>query len=85
MLTPRVRKAVDWVVGSALILFGIAAGLVPVLPGWLFVVAGLAVLSSHSHWARRLHERFHGFGTRVRKTVWGRRTDSSTNGRQPDE
>lgn len=81
MLTPKVRKVVDWIGGSALILFGIAAGLVPMLPGWLFVLAGLAVLSSHSRWARALHEKLHNLGVRARRTVWRGGTDPQKAGR----
>ena len=85
MLKPRARKVLDWVVGSTLILFGIAAGPIPLLQGWLFVLAGLAVLSSHSPWARKLHETFQQFGRRVRQKIWTRRVESSTRDGRDDE
>jgi len=85
VLKPKVRKLVDWIVGAALIMFGIAAGLVPMLPGWLFVLAGLAVLSSHSRWARTLHDRLLSLGRRARKTVWRDGTDPRKDGRQSEE
>ncbi len=56
-MTTRLRKAVDWSVGLALIALGIVGGFVPLVQGWIFVLAGLAVLSSHSAVARRIHER----------------------------
>ena len=55
-LSPRARKIVDWVVGLALIGIGIVGGFVPILQGWVFILAGLAVLSSHSRWARAIYE-----------------------------
>ena len=75
MLNPRVRKILDWVLGLALLLLGAAGWLLPVLPGWIFVLAGLAVLSSHSRWARALHARLQRFGRSVRQKVSGRRDD----------
>jgi uncharacterized protein (TIGR02611 family) len=41
------------VVGSVLILVGIAGLALPVLPGWLLIIAGLAVLSTEYAWAER--------------------------------
>jgi len=64
---PRpVRKAVDWVLGLSLIAAGVVLGFVPVLQGWVLVLAGLAVLSSHSRLAHRLYERAKGIGRVVR-------------------
>lgn len=76
MLSPRVRKAFDWTLGLLLVLLGIVGWVLPVLPGWIFVLAGLAVLSSHSRWARALHVRFQRFGRDVRDKVTGRRIES---------
>jgi len=84
LLNPKIRKALDWFVGSALILLGIVGGLVPVLQGWIFILAGLAVLSSHSRWARELLRRFQQLGRSVRQSVWSRRADSD-NGDPSDE
>ena len=69
MLKRRVRKAIDWTVGLFLILLGVIGGAIPLLPGWVFVVAGLAVLSSHSRWAHALHVRFQAVGRAVRDRV----------------
>ncbi len=68
----RWRRAVDWVVGLTLIFLGLLGGLVPVLQGWVFVLAGLAVLSSHSRWARELLERLKLLWRRVRARATGR-------------
>lgn len=65
----RIRVVVDWVVGSTLIAIGIAGLVLPILQGWLFILAGLAVLSSHSRWARAVLERIKGVGRGVRDRV----------------
>lgn len=64
---------VDWAVGLTLIGVGIVGGFVPVLQGWVFILAGLAVLSSHSPLARRLYERAKATGRRIRERVRERR------------
>jgi uncharacterized protein YqgC (DUF456 family) len=50
------RKVFDWIAGVGLILLGIAGLVLPVLPGVLLIIAGIAILSSHSPLARRIHE-----------------------------
>jgi len=68
-VTSRVRKAVDWTVGIGLITVGVVAGFVPVVQGWIFVLMGLAVLSSHSPWARRQYERMKKASRHLRERV----------------
>ena len=46
------RKIVIFVIGMTLILFGIAGLLLPVLPGWLTIFGGLALLATEFAWAR---------------------------------
>ena len=71
---PRpVRRIVDWVVGLTLIGVGIVGGFVPILQGWVFILAGLAVLSSHSRWARAILDRLKGYGRKLRTKVRERR------------
>ena len=50
----RARVIVDWIVGVTLLSIGVAGLVLPVLQGWVFILAGLAVLSSHSVWARTI-------------------------------
>ena len=57
MTVSRGRKIFDWTVGILLIAIGIVGLFVPVLQGILTIMAGLAILSSHSALARRLNER----------------------------
>ena len=68
-LSPRARKLFDWVVGLALIGIGIIGGFVPIFQGWVFILAGLAVLSSHSRWARAIYEPLKARIKRVRHGV----------------
>ncbi|HEX5044155.1 MAG TPA: PGPGW domain-containing protein [Candidatus Polarisedimenticolaceae bacterium] len=48
----RVRVVFDWILGLTLLAIGVAGLVLPILQGWVFILAGLAVLSSHSVWAR---------------------------------
>lgn len=47
-------RAARIVGGILLILIGLVGWVLPIVPGWLFMIAGLALLSRHFHWARRL-------------------------------
>ncbi len=67
-----VRKIVDWILGLSLIAVGVVAGFIPVLQGWPFILAGLAVLSSHSRLARSLLDRARHVGRRIRDGLKGR-------------
>ena len=69
----RARKIFDWIAGVSLILLGIVGLVLPVLQGILFILAGLAILSSHSAYARRLQEAIRAFGRRVRDRIARRR------------
>jgi uncharacterized protein (TIGR02611 family) len=51
--TPRQRMLV-LVSGWGLIILGAIGGLIPVLQGWVFGVAGLLVLSTEYEWAHNL-------------------------------
>jgi len=60
------RKIADWVIGLTLIAVGIVGGFIPVLQGWPFILAGLAILSSHSRLARAALDRIKRIGRDVR-------------------
>ena len=53
----RVRKTLDWSVGLSLVSLGVVGLVLPGLQGILLILAGLAVLSSHSPLARRILEK----------------------------
>jgi uncharacterized membrane protein YbaN (DUF454 family) len=63
----RTRVVVDWIVGLTLVLVGIIGGFIPILQGWVFVLAGLAVLSSHSRWARAILNSLKAAGRKLRR------------------
>jgi hypothetical protein len=65
-LGPRGRVIFDWVVGLALIAIGVITGPVPIVQGWIFVLAGLAVLSKHSRLAHRWFEKIKRAGRGAR-------------------
>lgn len=75
-LSPRMRKIFDWVAGLTLIAVGIVGFALPVLQGWVFVIMGLAVLSSHNRHAKAIYDRLKSVGRSVRDKVTHRRDRS---------
>ena len=65
-LSPRGQLAFDWITGLLLIAIGVITGPVPIVQGWVFVLAGLAILSKHSPLARRWFERVRRMGRDAR-------------------
>ena len=80
----RARVVVDWVVGLTLIAIGVVGGLVPIFQGWVFVLAGLAVLSSHSRWARAILQRVKDMGRKLRGRIGERRSRARGGGSDSD-
>lgn len=64
------RKLLIGILGFALLLVGLIGLVLPFLPGWLLIVAGLAVLGTEYVWAKRLSD-----GARRRATSMTRRRD----------
>lgn len=50
-------KWVNLVGGYGFILLGIAGIILPILPGWIFVIIGLVLLSREEAWARRWRDK----------------------------
>jgi uncharacterized membrane protein YbaN (DUF454 family) len=69
VIPTRARKIADWVVGLALIALGIVGGFLPVIQGWPFILAGLAILSSHSPLAKRILDRLKRAGRGLRDRI----------------
>jgi len=65
----RGRKVFDWIAGVSLLLLGIVGLVLPGLQGILFLLAGLAILSSHSALARRVQEALKSRIRRLRDRV----------------
>ncbi|MDP3983979.1 MAG: PGPGW domain-containing protein [Acidimicrobiia bacterium] len=51
---PMVIRVVLIVVGATVTLLGLAGLVLPIVPGWVLIFAGLAILASEFVWARRL-------------------------------
>ena len=51
---PLIVRIVLVVVGTILLLGGLIGLLLPIVPGWLMIIPGLAILGSEFVWARRL-------------------------------
>jgi len=65
----RARVVFDWILGLSLLAVGVAGLVLPVLQGWVFILAGLAVLSSHSVRARTALEWLKAKGRAVKTRV----------------
>lgn len=66
------RKILIGILGFTLVLVGLVGLVLPFLPGWLLIIAGLAVLSTEYVWAKRLSD-----GARKRANTMTRRRDRS--------
>ena len=75
---PRVRKMIVAVIGTTLVLFGLA---LVVLPGPAVVVVplGLALLATEFAWARRLIRRGGVYWTKARRAQFWRRFTNPDN------
>jgi hypothetical protein len=73
---PRVRKLIVAVIGSTIVLFGLA---LTVLPGPAIVVIplGLAILATEFAWARRLVRRGRMVWEDARRSHWWRKKTGS--------
>ncbi len=60
--------------GTAVTLVGLAGLALPILPGWLLIFAGLAVLAGEFVWARRLLDGAKAKASDVVDAARGRRT-----------
>lgn len=69
MLNPSIRKVLDLGIGISLVVVGVLGLVLPFLPGWLCIVGGLAVLSSHSRWAKLLMDKLKGIGHAIRSKL----------------
>jgi uncharacterized membrane protein YbaN (DUF454 family) len=54
---PSLREKLKILSGFGLVLLGIAGLILPVMPGWVFLIPGLVILADHFVWARRLLDR----------------------------
>ncbi len=66
----QVKRFIMILVGFTLLLLGVIGWALPVVPGWLLVVPGLAILAAEFVWARRLLEHVKTQGGRLRDAVF---------------
>jgi uncharacterized protein YqgC (DUF456 family) len=59
----------DWIAGVSLLVLGVVGLVLPGLQGILLILAGLAILSSHSPLARRVQEWLKAHVRRVRDRI----------------
>jgi uncharacterized membrane protein YbaN (DUF454 family) len=74
MLKATTRKVFDWTAGLTLIGVGIVGGFIPILQGWIFILAGLTILSRHSRFAHRMNEKVKSMGRNAKERVIARST-----------
>ncbi len=48
------KPLLELLAGWGLVALGLVGLVLPVMPGWIFLIPGLAILARHYHWARRL-------------------------------
>ena len=80
----RARAAIDWVVGIGLLIAGIAGWILPIVPGWLLVIPGLAVLSRRSKLAKRWYERAKRFVAEKAPGLMGRKKPDEAPAQEPE-
>jgi uncharacterized protein (TIGR02611 family) len=51
---PLIVRIVLVITGTILVLGGLVGLLLPIVPGWLLIIPGLAILGTEFVWARRL-------------------------------
>ena len=73
---PRVRKTIVAVIGSTVVLFGLALVVLPG-PAALVVPLGLAILATEFAWARRLIRRGGVAWRQARRRWWRRDSEAS--------
>ena len=54
MANSPARDILEIVGGFVLLGTGLIGLVVPIMPGWPFIITGMDLLSRHFHWARRL-------------------------------
>jgi uncharacterized membrane protein YbaN (DUF454 family) len=54
---PLLLRIMLVIIGAALALLGLAGLFLPVIPGWLLLLSGLAILAGEFVWARRILDR----------------------------
>lgn len=71
------KKVLRIAAGIGLILIGIVGLILPVMPGWVFIIPGLVILSEHFEWAKRLTDWLKNKFAEARKAMERKGKDDS--------
>lgn len=74
---PLLIRVVLVAIGTVLVLGGLVGLLLPIVPGWLLIIAGLAILATEFVWARRLLDSAKTKATELKAKVPSRRHDAA--------
>ena len=78
-----VLRAIRITAGVVLILAGVVGGFIPILQGWVFILAGISLLSPESRTARRILLSIRLWAKAVRRR-WRSRRQAPSPGGRPD-
>ena len=73
------KRVAVTVLGGLLVLAGLAGLVLPIIPGWLLIIPGLALLATEYVWAQRLLKVAKEKATQAKDMVFGKKKQ------QPDE
>ena len=71
--SPSLREKLRILSGFGLVVLGIVGLILPVMPGWIFLIPGLVILSDHFVWAKRLLDRAKMYLEKLKKA--GKKVD----------
>ena len=88
-LVASLRHLARLLLGIGLVILGIVGLILPVMPGWIFLIPGLVILADYFPPIRRLVEymkqRFHEAETAYRKTTKGRTNSANAPSAYPED
>jgi membrane protein implicated in regulation of membrane protease activity len=67
------KRVAVTIAGFALVLAGLAGLLLPIIPGWLLIIPGLALLATEYVWARRLLKLAQQKATQAKEALLGKK------------
>jgi hypothetical protein len=67
------KRVAVTIAGFALVLAGLAGLLLPIIPGWLLIIPGLALLATEYVWARRLLRVAQQKATQAKEALLGKK------------
>ncbi|MBY0506113.1 MAG: PGPGW domain-containing protein [Bryobacteraceae bacterium] len=71
--SPTLREKLRIISGFGLVILGIVGIILPVMPGWIFLIPGLVILSEHFVWAQRLLDQAKSYLEKLKQT--GKKVD----------